>query len=276
MISSERLEELFNEVQQVAWDVKLISETWRQSKDIWETQQGHIMVESGKYTNKHGVAILLNRRWKNQMNWVQCACERVVAMSISVNKQPIVLMSVYMPHSGYPDHHVENIYKTITTTIEKDKSMKIIGGDFNAELGPGEGIELSAVGHYTLNKANCRGEWLTQWLLENSLVALNTMYKKIQKKQVTYLTPKNGEKQLDYILTDRKHYSWSKDAEANDTVHMGSDHRCVIAKFEIPKERGKPRHSKAPMTEREGDISDDEQQQKYKDLEQQVKDAEPG
>ena len=117
---------------------------------------------------------------------------------------------------------------------------------------------------------------MTQWLLENNLVALNTMYKKIQQKQVTYLTPKNGEKQLDYILTDRKHYSWRKDAEANDTIHMGRDHRCVMAMFEIPKERGKPRHSKAPTTEREGDISDVEQQQKYTDLEQEVKDAEPG
>ena len=57
---------------------------------------------------------------------------------------------------------------------------------------------------------------------------------------------------------------------------MGSDYRCVTVKFEIAKERGKPRHSKAPTTEREGDISDDEQQQNYKDREQEVKDAEPG
>ena len=49
---------------------------------IWGTQQGHIMVESGKFTNKHGVAILLNRRWHNRINWIQFACERVVAMSI--------------------------------------------------------------------------------------------------------------------------------------------------------------------------------------------------
>ena len=39
--------------------------------------------------------------------------------------------------------------------------MKILGGDFNAELGPGEGLELSAIGHYTLNKGNCRGERMT-------------------------------------------------------------------------------------------------------------------
>ena len=45
--SSEGLEELFNEVHQMAWDAILISEIWRQRKEIWETQQGHIMVESG-------------------------------------------------------------------------------------------------------------------------------------------------------------------------------------------------------------------------------------
>ena len=42
MISSERLEELFSEIHQAAWDVILISETWRQGKEIWQTQQGHL------------------------------------------------------------------------------------------------------------------------------------------------------------------------------------------------------------------------------------------
>ena len=107
MNSSERLEELIKEVHRVRWDAILISETWRQGKDVWETQQGHNVVESGLFNNTHGVAILLNRRSKNHINWVHCSCERVVAMSISVNKQPKILVSVYMPHSGYPDHHVE-------------------------------------------------------------------------------------------------------------------------------------------------------------------------
>ena len=168
-----------------------------------------------------------------------------------------------------------NITQTIITAIEKDKSMKIIGGDFNAELGPGEGIESSSVGHYTLNKANSRGEWMTQWLLGNSLIALNTMYKKLPQKQVTYHTPKNGKKQLHYILTDRKHYYWSKHAEANDRIDMGSDHRCVMAKFEIPKEKRKRRRTKAPPTDREKDACEDEHEIMYKGFEQEVKEAEP-
>ena len=86
------------------------------------------------------------------------------------------------------------------------------------------------------------------------------------------------EKHLDYILTDRKHYQWSRDAEAIDTIHMESDHRCVMARFEIlkEKEKGKPRKTKAPVAEQQRERSDDEQQQKSLELGQRVKEAEPG
>ena len=65
------------------------------------------------------------------------------------------------------------------------------------------------------------------------------MYKKRLEKQVTYRTSKEIEKQLDYILSDRKHYTWSRDAEECDSIHMVSDLRCVVARFEIPKKRKK-------------------------------------
>ena len=59
---------------------------------------------------------------------------------------------------------------------------------------------------------------------------------------------------------------------------MGSDHRCVMARFEIPKdkERGKPSKTRAPVAEQRSERSDDEKQQKYLDLEQRVKEAETG
>ena len=66
-------------------------------------------------------------------------------------------MSVYMPHSGYADHQVEKVYKTILKTIEKERSAKIIGGDFNAELGPGEGIELSACRSLHVERSELQG-----------------------------------------------------------------------------------------------------------------------
>ena len=56
---------------------------------------------------------------------------------------------------------------------------------------------------------------------------------------------------------------------------MGSDHRCVVARFEIPtdKENGKPRKVKAPLTEQNNERCDDEKQKQYLDLEQRVKEV---
>ena len=48
------------------------------------------------------------------------------------------------------------------------------------------------------------------------------------------------EKQIDYILIKRRHMKYSEDAGANDMIHMGIDHRCVMATFvfNTPKKDG--------------------------------------
>ena len=61
--SSERFEELTQKEEGYRRDTTLISETWRASKaEIRETQQGHIFMGSGKFENKHGVGILVNKK----------------------------------------------------------------------------------------------------------------------------------------------------------------------------------------------------------------------
>ena len=113
------------------------------------------------------------------------------------------------------------------------KSISIVGCYFDTELGPGIGVERVSVGPHTLKEGNKRGDRMKQWLMLQRLLTLNTMYRKTTDKQVTYTTPKGAEKQLDYILVDRKHLSYSRDAEANDMIHMGSDHTSVMAQLAI-------------------------------------------
>ena len=59
----------------------------------------------------------------------------------------------------------------------------------------------------------------------------STLY--VQKDTCETNDPKGNEKQIDYILTKRKYLKYNEDAEANDMIHMGSDHRCVVATFMI-------------------------------------------
>ena len=66
-------------------------------------------------------------------------------------------MSVYFPHSGYADHHVEKTYSAIEKHTKSKKSIQIVAGDFNADLGPGIGVERVSVGPHTLKESNRRG-----------------------------------------------------------------------------------------------------------------------
>ena len=118
-----------------------------------------------KFENKHGVAIAVNKKWKHKINWTNNISERAIATSVTVKTLRITLMSVNMPHSGYADHHVEKAKNMIEKVIKPTRHMLIIGGDFNAELGPGIGTERRSVGQQTLNEANKRGDRMKQWLM---------------------------------------------------------------------------------------------------------------
>ena len=187
---------------------------------------------AGKFENRHGVGILLNKKWLKRQ-WTEYIDERAIATLSTVNKQKIMLMSVYFPHTGYVDHHVEKAYRTLEKFTKSKKNIQIVGGDFNAELGHGVDVERNSVGQYTLKDSNMRGDWMKQWLIVQKLVALNTIHKKTDK-QVTYRNPEGAEKQLDYILTKRKYLTYSGNAEANNMINMGSDNRIGMAQFVIP------------------------------------------
>ena len=58
-----------------------------------------------------------------------------------------------------------------------------------------------------------------------------------------FVSPEGKEKQIDYILTRRRYLRNVKDAEANDMIHIGSDHRCVMSTFLINM-LGKDTHAK--------------------------------
>ena len=92
---------------------------------------------------------------------------------------------------------------------------------------------MESVGRFTLDGGNKRGDWMKHWMMLQGYTALNTMYRRTPQKQTTFISPKGKEKQIDYILTKRRYLRHAKDAEANDSIHMGSDHRCVMATFTI-------------------------------------------
>ena len=129
-----------------------------------------------------------------------------------------------------------------------------------------------------------RGDWVKQWMMLQKLCA-TLCTEKTPEKQATYKTPNGAMKQLDYTLVDKKHMCCSRDAEANDMIHMGSDHRSVMARFVVkaPNKRDprkaqieerKKRRSEKTMIQDDGKEDPDERNaidERYHELECSVK-----
>ena len=76
---------------------------------------------SGKFENKHGVGILVNKKWGKHINWTDYISERAISTSITINKQHVLLMSIHFLHSRHADHHVEKVYRSIEKLTEFQK-----------------------------------------------------------------------------------------------------------------------------------------------------------
>ena len=120
----------------------------------------HMYMGDGKFDNKHGVAILLEQEvGAKRINWTEHINERAFATSITVNEQRIMLMGVYtsLPH-GVCRPTSKRAHNSIEKITNSKKIMQIIGGDFNAELGPCIGFERLSVGPHALKESNSRGD----------------------------------------------------------------------------------------------------------------------
>ena len=98
MHSSERIEEMVCELEGYRWNALLLSETWRQDKsEIWETHHKHIFMGAGRHDNKHGIGIMLNKKWRQRIIDTKYINERAITTTIVVNRQRLILMGVCFP-----------------------------------------------------------------------------------------------------------------------------------------------------------------------------------
>ena len=103
MHPSERVEEMVCELEGYRWVAISMSETWRPDKsEIWETHHKHMYMGAGKYDNKHGFGIMLNKKWRHKIIDTEYINERAITATIAVNHQRIKLMSVYFTQCGLP------------------------------------------------------------------------------------------------------------------------------------------------------------------------------
>ena len=224
--SSCRLTELEVEAGEDGWDVILAQETWRiEEREKFETESGHLWIGAGGPGNRHGVGILVHRKRKHRVGRVKVVLkQRALAIDLDCGGVSVLLVSAYFPHAGLKDEKVEALYAAIDGEVEAARnraSLVVIGGDFNAEIGPRqEGEDDAIVGNYGEGQRHRRGETMAKWAWASRMTIVNTMFEKPWDKKWTH---RRGDRKriIDYFCVEKKRREAVHDLEVWDKLNLG-------------------------------------------------------
>ena len=128
------------------------------------------------------------------------------------------MISVYLPHCGYPqedfDTSMEQIKVTIGTARRQQRKC-ILGGDFNSQIGVG-----------------VRGDALLELQSSFGLKLLNAVDDPWEK-QWTFISTLSVKRKIDFLFASSAFGPNS--AEAVSSINLGSDHRAVRTEILIGK-----------------------------------------
>ena len=202
----ERAEHLLQELDEVHWDILVITETWREeSRESWQTPEGHTWFGSGGHRRHSGVGFLVHSRWDNfEFHHLS---DRLAYLDVHTKRQTVMrIHAVYMPHSGQSEEEVEAVYSSLSKHLIDAKGRRcinIIAGDFNADVGVRQDEDDPAVIGAGPARSRCsRGAMLVQWCMFHNMVLTNTHSNNDSSTSWTY---RNGEllKILDYVITEQ-------------------------------------------------------------------------
>ena len=231
-----RFHDFIAELDQCCFDIFLFSETWRvETEGIFVTPVGHKMFFSGgDGENGHqGVGVAIHKRLLHQIDSISFSAisSRVCQLQLSWGTTCFRCIAVYFPTSWHSEDEVEHVYTLLDLLLDacvKDGCIPILGGDFNACIGPLENHEaMDQIGHWGSGIQNERGRILMRFVLAKGLQICNrqSTTENMEASWTCCRTLDGTCVQLDYILANFRLQTvevW------NDfTLPIGLDHRCA-------------------------------------------------
>ena len=195
----------------------------------------------------------------------------LVLKDLPINIQPrnknklCAIINIHAPHSKRPTRETEDFYEQLEGVVQSLRHhYTFICGDFNAQVGKQpipvsnnhsvSHIEIdleseNCFGNYTTGKRTLLGNTLIEFCTHNDLYISNTSFKHksahitthqlqiIRKKCTTNPTVSTYFSQIDYICIPKHLKSTLQDSRSFAGTLTYSDHRLVISKFKLDKQR---------------------------------------
>ena len=139
-------------------------------------------VSAWKNSVNVGVGILIGPRALKSLNSIERIQPRMMVATFNGNARATII-SCYSPTNVSEETELVAIYDELSSLVRSipKHNMLVIGGDMNAQIGKNRNNKYSL--HNTSNR---NGQYLTDFMIENRLICLNTDYQKREGKLWTY------------------------------------------------------------------------------------------
>jgi exonuclease III len=234
--STGKLAQVTNEMQKYKLDILGVSEMrWTGSGRM--VSDGVTVYYSGG-TSKHerGVGLLLNQRISGAVIQWEPVNDRIITVRLQSRYTKVTIVQVYAPTNTASDEEKDEFYEVLQQILDDspEHDMKIVLGDFNAQVGKdNEGWE-EAMGQQGLGERNDNGERLLSYCSVNKLKVGGSLFTHKDIHKGTWRSP-NGltVNQIDHICLSRRWISSLQDVRVNRGADVGSDHYLVTARIQM-------------------------------------------
>ena len=125
---------------------------------------------------RNGVALIVNKRVQNAVLRCNLKNDRMISVRFQGKPFNIRVIQIYAPTSNAKEAEVEWFYEDLQDLLEltPKKDVLFIIGDWNAKVGSQE--IPGVTGKFGLRVQNEKGQKLTEFYQENTLVIANTLF----------------------------------------------------------------------------------------------------
>ena len=235
LYSTGKLAQVINEMKRYQLDILGVSEMrWTESGKT--DLDGMTVYYSGGTKHERGVGIILNKAMSGAVIAWEPVNDRIITVRLQTRLMKVTLVQVYAPTNASDDEEKDSFYELLQDVLDAtpEHDMKMVMGDFNAQVGSDTTGWEEAMGREAIGERNENGERLLSYCSSNKLKIGGSLFQHKNIHKGTWRSP-NGltVNQIDHICYQRRWASSVKDVRTYRGADVGSDHYLVVATLKI-------------------------------------------
>jgi len=234
-----KLAQIINEMKQYKLTILGISEMrWPGSGKL--TSDGVTIVYSGGVQHEKGVGIVMCEEAARAMISWEPISDRIIMVRMRTRFGYTSLIQVYAPTNNASDEDKDEFYERLQNTMEllPRHDLKIVMGDFNAQVGSDNKGWEETMGRECLGDRTDNGDRLLSFCIANKLKVGGSWFKHKIIHKGTWLSPDMKTlNQIDHICVSSRWASSVQDVRVQRGADVSSDHYLVVAKLKIKLKR---------------------------------------